>query len=906
MKKKIGKIIATLLVAGVVLTSAVSVVTTQVAAAENTWSEEDMKIMYFSMALKENIYSDWIKCVDYSEMHSMKDFVLDLDAAKEAGATQEQIDAVIDKWLVYNIKYLGYCGMRESKSVVINHSEACYAGTYEKLIKKWIEFNGADKICWGHINNFGNLKAWVDIIGPTNVPYEQAKICGYENEWIAAHATVSSMTCGDAMLLDKTKEWAEAVKWYNMTEIDAINCGIYDFWKEMIDKNQSGEFTNLYDAQENGNVDEFLKVKEGFISKVAYGNLYRNSLLVKRDYSNGIEYIYPSMENIIKLYDVWATNATDAQVKKVNPEMILPEFKAVIDRFIKVNGYKGLTWQAAVNLNLQKEYVQAKGIANVKYYEAKESGYEKEWIDMHKDVTSMTSGDALMLDKLGEYNTVKETSVSDIAAVVEAADEKIKTVKVDAVIDYIHLDKEIFTKASEKKLAIVIEKKDAVWKFDDLSNIENEAFGDGTSKFNAEVSVLDFCSADPFEEKPETKYVSVNFAHEGKLPAPAEVTISTKDKFKDNADIYFYLIRMENSKVLYEQLGKVKANYGQVKIKIDHCSSYILSETPISNDKIYKDKAETGWNTEDGVAYWYEDGVKQGVKLNEDGSIDLSYRGKEIYDPESNAWYWLDNVLGGAVAKSKDVYQESDAGIWSTKPDGTGKWVRYDANGLMIKGWCAGTGVDAKTISSSKDGNGQDVYYFDKVFGTMAKGYATIDGKEYYFDINSGVLDVNYEPIDVKKEGWMTIGGKDVWYEDYNRQGYKASDAAYRGKEIFDKESEAWYWLDNVQGGAKAVSKDVYQESLAGDWGVDTDESGNKIGKWVRYDKDGHMIKGWCAGTGADAVAIANQNEGNGAPVYYFDMTYGTMAKGIVTIDGNEYSFDEVSGVFKDVIDKAY
>ncbi len=37
-------------------------------------------------------------------------------------------------------------------------------------------------------------------------------------------------------------------------------------------------------------------------------------------------------------------------------------------------------------------------------------------------------------------------------------------------------------------------------------------------------------------------------------------------------------------------------------------------------------------------------------------------------------------------------------------------------------------------------------------------------------------------------------------------------------------------WTAN-QGGAKAVNKDVYQESNGG--------------KWVRYDANGHMIKGW-------------------------------------------------------------
>ena len=56
---------------------------------------------------------------------------------------------------------------------------------------------------------------------------------------------------------------------------------------------------------------------------------------------------------------------------------------------------------------------------------------------------------------------------------------------------------------------------------------------------------------------------------------------------------------------------------------------------------------------------------------------------------------------------------------------GTGKWVRYDANGHMVKGW---------------DTNNDGTYYFDQVYGTMAKGIVTIDGNLYLFDVDTGVM----------------------------------------------------------------------------------------------------------------------------------------------------------------------
>ena len=63
--------------------------------------------------------------------------------------------------------------------------------------------------------------------------------------------------------------------------------------------------------------------------------------------------------------------------------------------------------------------------------------------------------------------------------------------------------------------------------------------------------------------------------------------------------------------------------------------------TPETADSV---STYTGWKTVNGKDYWYENGVKQGT----------TGRGKEIYDPDSDAWYWLDADQGGAKAVSKD------------------------------------------------------------------------------------------------------------------------------------------------------------------------------------------------------------------------------------------------------------
>ena len=173
----------------------------------------------------------------------------------------------------------------------------------------------------------------------------------------------------------------------------------------------------------------------------------------------------------------------------------------------------------------------------------------------------------------------------------------------------------------------------------------------------------------------------------------------------------------------------------------------------------------------DGKDYWYEDGVRQGTVNDPKGVIgDGTNRGREIYDPESGAWYWLDSAYDGAIAKGKEVWMpyifqnEGDAdeaqietwkqaaNTYKEGPNGavaelgdqlvkaindrTGKWVRYDENGKLMKGWVKIEG-DLANIYTDQIGN---IYYYDCLTGLMAKGWTTIDGQLYYFDEITGVL----------------------------------------------------------------------------------------------------------------------------------------------------------------------
>ena len=285
----------------------------------------------------------------------------------------------------------------------------------------------------------------------------------------------------------------------------------------------------------------------------------------------------------------------------------------------------------------------------------------------------------------------------------------------------------------------------------------------------------------------------------------------------------------------------------------------------ISEENTYFYASETvqnGWQEVDGKKYWYENGVKQGTEG----------RGKEIYDPASDAWYWLDAVQDGAMAVSKDVYQESRAGEYgdTVGADGEryGKWVRYDENGHMVKGWQT---TDAGT------------YYFDLTTGAMAKGITTIDGVPRLFDIQRGTMEENGWGIAyLNDDDRNNHNVSNFWIENGVRQGTEG-----RGKEIYDPASDAWYWLDAVQDGAVAVSKDVYQESYAGQFADREDGTG----KWVRYNSVGRMVKGW------------DYSQRFDGKVYYFDLTTGAMAKGTAVIDGVTYEFDRQTGVLIDAED---
>ena len=265
----------------------------------------------------------------------------------------------------------------------------------------------------------------------------------------------------------------------------------------------------------------------------------------------------------------------------------------------------------------------------------------------------------------------------------------------------------------------------------------------------------------------------------------------------------------------------------------------------------------------------------------------------------------------------------------------------YDEFGNVGKAYECDHGKYADTLNNfNTSSNGSFAYILPKTSKYLYAVCNTIDKDKKNQKVNF-VLSIDGNKIEVDKPeliicsnnknvAWENKKGKSYWYEKINgrfeKQGMYGSvgnvsfDGFERGREIFDPCSNAWYWLDAVYEGAKAVNKEVFMPYIYSnensftyaDIDIVANESNtytengitanmgeqvkkailNHEGKWVRYDENGKMYKGWYTVQGKDASIYPNQ-VGN---TYYYDYKTGLMAKGITNIGGTNFNFDVVTG----------
>lgn len=283
--------------------------------------------------------------------------------------------------------------------------------------------------------------------------------------------------------------------------------------------------------------------------------------------------------------------------------------------------------------------------------------------------------------------------------------------------------------------------------------------------------------------------------------------------------------------------------------------------------------------------YWYsyadtpsiakEEGADVVAKLKQFGvnPSDLAY--PVYYDLEK--WTWE----GHQPPTDPNVYNDIVNNWYSALQSAGYKNLSVYSYTSYLQGPLKHADIYAKTTWVAQYGARMG---FDS-FSTDSRGWQyTSSGK---VDGISGNVDMNAfgNKEFVNGGHWVTKNGQKYWRD--------SDGSLARSKEIYDPESNAWYWIDSD--GTMAHDKDVYLRSNGG--------------KWVRYDSNGHMIKGedfrygvWYNfdfTTGAMSKGMTYLSNGN--KWVYYDMVTGKMAHGEAYLNFDKehsgwYLFDNITG----------
>lgn len=283
--------------------------------------------------------------------------------------------------------------------------------------------------------------------------------------------------------------------------------------------------------------------------------------------------------------------------------------------------------------------------------------------------------------------------------------------------------------------------------------------------------------------------------------------------------------------------------------------------------------------------YWYsyadtpsiakEEGADVVAKLKQFGvnASDLAY--PVYYDLEK--WTWE----GHQPPTDPNVYNDIVNNWYSALQSAGYKNLGVYSYTSYLQGPLKHADIYAKTTWVAQYGARMG---FDS-FPTNSRGWQyTSSGK---VDGISGNVDMNAFGNKEYVNGghWVTKNGQKYWRD--------SDGSLARSKEIYDPESNAWYWIDSD--GTMAHDKDVYLRSNGG--------------KWVRYDSNGHMIKGedfrygvWYNfdfTTGAMSKGMTYLSNGN--KWVYYDMVTGKMAHGEAYLNFDKehsgwYLFDNITG----------
>ena len=210
----------------------------------------------------------------------------------------------------------------------------------------------------------------------------------------------------------------------------------------------------------------------------------------------------------------------------------------------------------------------------------------------------------LNLDQIDvvEMCAISETKYRELT-VNEVTDPTTENI-VNAIEDYkttivmmsqpTEVDKEVFeTLKATKKATLQINVANVTWEF------KSEDITKTNSMFTPAIQV----SAEKFSHiKPNdiTNGLFIEFAYDGQLPGKANITIFVgTDKYGEgqkNLNFYYY----NDLTAKYEEMGTTTYNNGNLKLSLDHCSTYVVTETKLGNTETPTTPGETGDTTTEG------------------------------------------------------------------------------------------------------------------------------------------------------------------------------------------------------------------------------------------------------------------------------------------------------------------
>ena len=269
-----------------------------------------------------------------------------------------------------------------------------------------------------------------------------------------------------------------------------------------------------------------------------------------------------------------------------------------------------------------------------------------------------------------------------------------------------------------------------------------------------------------------------------------------------------------------------------------------------------------------GYHYWIDSGYglqynswidnQDGTRMRTDG---LGRLIKGWYKDSSGSCFYFDSnfkmTLGKVSVEGKDYWLDKDRGLLYNQwvKDESGKWLRTDGNGCLLKGWYHAP-------------NGK-WFYFNKDNYQMVTGKLIDDHKDYWLDEIAGLL-------------------YDAWVQDNQGNWLHTDDNGVLATGWFKTKSGYWFYFnqDHTMKTGILTDKgytfwlDKNDGLLYNQWVKD------ESGKWLRTDGNGCLVKGWY--------------HAPSGKWFYFNKDNYQMVTGKLTDDTKDYWLDENAGLLYD------